>query len=313
MADRTNRRSSATRRAFLQRTTGGLAAAGAVAHWASSGGAAAGDSAGEPASRILTSVKWGMIQGPANAVGKFELCRDLGYDGMELDSPLDVRAETIRAASDATKMPVHGLVNAKHWQVRMSSPDEQVREQAIQIMERAIRDARDFGGFAVLLVPGKVGGSDETHDHVWQRSIECIRRVLPLTSRLGIHILIENVWNGFCEQPEQLRDYLDEISSPWVGAYFDIGNAVKFAPSEHWIRTLGRRIVKLDVKDWGQSNGFCKIGDGDVNWPEVRRALAEIDFSGWSTAEVQGGDRQRLADILARMNRTLRPDLARDK
>lgn len=163
-----------------------------------------------------------------------------------------------------------------------------------------------MGGDSVLLVPGRVAGENETHDHVWNRSIEQIRLVLPLASRLGVRILIENVWNGFCETPEKFRDYLDEINSPWVGAYFDIGNVRKFSPSENWIRVLGKRIVKLDVKDWSKKNGFCKIGDGDVNWPEVCKALDEIAFRGWCTAEVGGGKKERLNDIAERMNRVLR-------
>ena len=284
--------------------TGALATAGPLSSSARAG--AAHDSPGE-LGPLYMSVKWGMIQGQETVLDRFQVCRELGYDGMELDSPVSIAAREIRAASEATGMPVHGLVNAKHWSVRMSSPAEKTRDEAVSIMERALQDAHDFGGFSVLLVPGKVGGSDETHDHVWERSIGCIRRVLPLASRLGVRILIENVWNGFCETPEQLRDYVDEIASPWVGVYFDIGNVVKFSPSEDWIRTLGNRIVKLDVKDWGKQNGFCKIGDGDVHWAEVRQALAEIRFNGWCTAEVGGGDRERLADILARMNRTLRP------
>ena len=132
-----------------------------------------------------------------------------------------------------------------------------------------------------------------------------ICQVLPTAAALGVRVLIENVWNGFCETPEQLRDYLDEIDSPWVGAYFDIGNAQKFASPAAWIRTLGGRIVKLDVKDWGVANGFCKIGDGDVDWPAVREALGEIGYSGWCTAEVTGGGRDRLADIAERMDTVL--------
>ena len=162
-----------------------------------------------------------------------------------------------------------------------------------------------FGGFSVLLVPGKVIGPDENHDHVWQRSITAIRKVLPLASKLGVRVLIENVWNGFCETPDQMRDYIDEICSPWVGAYFDIGNCRKFGFSEDWIHTLGPRIVKLDCKDWGDTEGFCRIGDGDVNWQEVRNALATIGFSGWCTAEVTGGGRDELADISQQMNRVL--------
>lgn len=254
---------------------------------------------------VLRSVKWGMIQTDGSVLEKFQLCKELGYDGMELISPTEISAKEIRAASEATEMPVHGLVDMKHWQIRLSSPDSQVRASGQQILDQAIADAKAFGGDSVLLVPGKVGGDDETHDHVWNRSIVEIRKSIPLAARLGVRILIENVWNGFCETPEQLKDYVDEIGSPWVGVYFDIGNAQKFAPSEQWIKTLGARIVKLDIKDWGKENGFCKIGDGDVDWKAVNEALMEIHFSGWSTAEVKGGDRERLEDIAKRMERVL--------
>ena len=106
---------------------------------------------------------------------------------------------------------------------------------------------------------------------------------------MGIHILVETVWNGFCYKPEQFRDYLDEINNPWVGAYYDIGNMQKFAPAHEWIRVLGSRTVKLDVKDWGKKNGFCRLGEGDVDWDRVRVELKALDFSGWATRE--GSDR----------------------
>lgn len=255
--------------------------------------------------RFYKAVKWGMIQIDAPPLDKFQLCKELGFDGMELESPVDATTEELLAAARATQMPIHGLVDMKHWELRLSSPDEAVRQQGREFLEQGIRDSKTWSGSTVLLVPGKVTGDDETHDHVWKRSITEIRKVLPLASRLGIRILIENVWNGFCETPELLRDYLDEIESPWVGAYLDIGNVRKFGPSEDWVRVLGKHTVKLDIKDWGKSNGFCKIGDGDVNWPAVCEALAEIDYSGWCTAEVKGGGRERLADISARMDRVL--------
>lgn len=255
--------------------------------------------------RIFKSVKWGMIGGDGSVLEKFELCKRLGYDGMELEAPSRHNLDEVLAASAVTGMPVHGTVGQKHWSVRLSSPDASVREEAREDLLTGLADTKNYGGDTILLVPGKVGGADETHDDVWNRSIEQIRLVLPTAAKLGVRVLIENVWNGFCETPEQLRDYLDEIDSPWVGAYFDIGNVRKFGPSEDWIRVLGERIVKLDVKDWGQSNGFCKIGDGDVNWPAVREALAEIGFTGWCTAEVGGGGRERLAEIATNINRVL--------
>lgn len=255
--------------------------------------------------RIYKSVKWSMIQEQASVKEKFALMKKLGFDGMELESPIGLDVAEVRAASEATEMPVHGVVNMKHWQVRLSSPEPKVRERSIKVLKKCLRESADFGGDSVLLVPGKVGGKDETHDQVWQRSIASIRQTLPLASRLGVRILIENVWNGFCETPELMRDFIDEINSPWVGCYFDIGNVQKFSPSAQWIRTLGSRIVKLDVKDWGKQTGFCKIGDGDVDWPEVRVALEEIDFTGWCTAEVNGGGRDRLEEIGTRIDQYL--------
>lgn len=247
-----------------------------------------------------------MINIDGSVVEKFQLCKDLGYSGMELISPLsDFSIADVTAASRSTGMRVHGVVDMKHWDTRLSSPDEKVRAQAVAHLKQAILDCHAMGGFSVLLVPGKVNGVEETHEQVWSRSIQGIQQVLPLASELGVRILIENVWNGFCETPDAMRDYLDEIDNPWVGAYFDIGNVRKFGPSEDWIHKLGRRIVKLDVKDWSEKDGFCKIGDGDVGWPEVRKALAAIGFSGWCTAEVTGGGVEQLSDIHRRMTEVL--------
>ena len=255
--------------------------------------------------RIFKSVKWGMIKAGANPLEKFQLQKELGYDGIELVSPTDVTAVDVSVAKDRTGMPVHGVVDMVHWDKRLSSPDASVRDFGRGALEKAIVDCSNFGGSSVLLVPGKVEGPKETHEDVWERSIVEIRKVLALAAHRGVRVLIENVWNGFCEKPEQLRDYLDEINSPWVGAYFDIGNHQKFGGAVSWVKVLGHRIVKLDVKDWGVSDGFCKIGDGDVDWAGVRKELAAIDFSGWCTAEVRGGGRDRLQDVAQRMNRVL--------
>ncbi|MEN1681154.1 MAG: sugar phosphate isomerase/epimerase family protein [Planctomycetota bacterium] len=289
------------RRDFLQASAAGAACAAASSAHAAPVEAPAGSNAG----KIYKSVKWGMIKTDGDVASKFALCKELGYDGMELVSPGGPSAEEARAAAEATGMPIHGVVDMRHWQIRLSSPSAETRDEGRAILEQAIRDCHAYGGDTVLLVPGRVAGDAETHDHVWNRSIPQIRKVLPTASKLGVRVLIENVWNGFCKQPDELRDYVDAIDSPWVGVYFDIGNAQRFAPSEEWVRTLGRRIVKLDVKGWGQEGGFGKIGDGDVDWPAVREALAEIGFSGWCTAEVGGGGKERLAEIADRLNRSL--------
>lgn len=270
------------RRSFLKSSA--LSAAGvSVASIANAQGDQAGSKPGPNLKgRIFKALKGGQ-KGGESAEAFFERLKALGYDGVESGNA--GKAEEYRAAAAKTGIRVHGLVNGGHWGTRLSDPDPAVREKGRKNLENAIRNSHLLGGSSVLLVPGAVKGDKENHDHVWERSIEQIRKVIPLASHLGVRVLIETVWNGFCESPEKFRDYIDEFDNPWVAAYFDIGNMQKFAPAEEWIRTLGNRTVKLDIKDWGVKNGFCRLGEGDVDWDKVRTALDEVGFSGWATRE----------------------------
>lgn len=265
--------------------------------------------------QLRFAVKWGMVNIDGSVEEKFRLLKSIGYDGVELDSPGGPDVAEVRAASAATGLPVHGLVDSVHWNIRLSDPDPAVREKGRLALENAIRDSKAYGGSSVLLVPGVANNKEsENQQQCWERSIEQIHKALPLAAELGIHILIENVWNHFCydhgggddQSAEQLAAYIDAINSPWVGVYFDIGNHRKYGKPEEWIRTLGRRIVKCDVKDWGKQAGWAKIGEGDVEWSAVQSALRDIGFTGWCTAEVGGGGEDRLRDIKARMDRCLR-------
>ncbi len=272
-----------SRRQFL--TTSTLTAAGTVATTSLSAQDAAPGAGKGPSltGRIFKAVKGGK-KGGETPLQFFERLKKLGFDGVESGNA--GQAAAYAEATEKTGVMFHGLVCGWHWgATRLSSPDAAARARGLAQMEKNIRDTYRLGGSAVLLVPGKVGGANETHEHVWDRSIAEVRKILPLASRLGIRVLIETVWNGFCESPAVFRDYIDAFDSPWVGAYFDIGNMQKFAPAEEWIRTLGNRNVKLDIKDWGRKNGFCRLGEGDVDWDKVRTALKEVGFSGWANRE----------------------------
>jgi L-ribulose-5-phosphate 3-epimerase len=268
-----------TRRRFL--TTASLATVGALTASQTIAQKAKGTGPSLDG-HIFKAVKGGR-KGGESPLDFFNRLKGLGFHGVESGNVNE--AEAYAAASAETGVMFHGMVCGWHWGTRLSSPDEATRAKGLANLRKNILDTHRLGGSAVLLVPGKVSGPSETHEHVWHRSIAQVRQVLPLASRLGVRVLIETVWNGFCESPEKFRDYLDAFNNPWVGAYFDIGNMQKFAPAEEWIRTLGNRTVKLDIKDWGRKNGFCRLGEGDVDWDQVRVALKEVGFSGWATRE----------------------------
>ncbi len=267
-------------------------------------------SAGEGPSfkgRIYKAVKVSMVEGSSSLLDTFKMSRDAGFEGISLFAPDRFDLTKARRAAEKTGVMVHNVNNAVHWQTRLSDPDPEVRKKALAAMEGAIQFAHDAGGSSILQVVGKVTDpKKENHRQVWDRSIEQIRKALPLASRLGVRILCENVRNGFCKRAERWRAYLDTIGDPWVGAFYDIGNHQSFGGSPHWVRTLGDRIVKLDVKGHKEeADENCDIFQGDVDWAGVRRELASLRFTGWATAEVSGGGPKRLEEVSRRMSRAL--------
>ena len=169
--------------------------------------------------RILKSIKFGMFGEKLSIAEKFRVLEEIGYDGVELNSPGGVNKDEALAASRETGFPIHGVVDSIHWGTRLSSPDKATRRKGLEGLKTAIRDTSKVGGSAVLLVPGAVrDAKNENAEQVWDRSIEQIHFAIPLAAKLGIHILIENVWNGFLYDPkgdnnqtaDQLAKYLDE-------------------------------------------------------------------------------------------------------
>jgi hexulose-6-phosphate isomerase len=311
-----------SRRGFLQSTL--AAAAGATAVAARAGplfaaddpgsakpGAAPAPAAGEAAKpagpKLKKAVKFDMIKIKGSIEDKFNLIKSLGFLGVEIDSPSGVNKEEAVAARDKTGIQIHGVIDSVHWEIRLSDPDQKVRAKGLEALKGALHDAKTYGATTVLLVPGKVSDDkNENFDQVWSRSHEEIVKVLPLAKELGVKIAIEVVWNNFITKPEQFVKYIDEFKDPNLGGYFDMSNMVKFGvPDSQWVRALGPRLLKFDFKGYSKTKGWVPIGEGDEDWPEVLKALDEIGYHGWATAEVSGGGEKELRDVAERMNKVL--------
>ena len=249
--------------------------------------------------RIRKAVKYHMITEDLSVEDKFRLLQDLGFDGVEPRAAVKPeQRELVRQlakASERTGLPIHGVVHS-------SNPN----------IEDAIDQAKYFGATSVLHVVRYDRSLSYQKNHEQTQAI--LRRAAVHAAKQKILILIENVWATFLIEPNAMKQYVDTLQSDWVQVYFDVGNVVRWGWPQHWIEVLGKRIRKLDIKEYdlaiamneGMRKGFSiPLGEGSVDWKKVRQELLAIDYRGWATAEVRGGDRRRLAEISEQMDRVL--------
>lgn len=276
------------RRAFL--TASAAASAALLSHPTTA-------RAGQFTGRIRKSLKWGMVTGAKGLplTDTFRKLRECGFDGVEPNLAHVTDGDAWLAASKASGLIIDGTVAAR-----------------TESLADGIDLTKKLGGDSMLVV----ARYDQKQSLVtnWNRSRDQLKEAAPHAQQQQIKLLVENVWATFLISPFDMARFIDEIGSPWVQVHFDVGNMMRWGVAEHWAEVLGRRAQKLDIKEWRQEQamktGLAKgfdvgIGDGDINWPAVRRELAKINFTGWAAAEVKGGDWAHLTDIAKRMDRVL--------
>ena len=293
--------STIDRRSFLAATA---AASAATALRPAPARAVAG---GGPRKALVVS----MISDKLAWADRFKVARDAGFEGVELHTVTDPKeADAIKAALEGSGITVHSIMNSDHWKYPLSSADPEVVAKSVAGMETSLRNAKFFGCDSVLLVPAVVNPETGYQD-AWTRSQKVVReKILPLATELKVTIGMEEVWNKFLLSPRELGQYVDEFKSPYVKAYLDVGNMLFYGYPQDWVRTLGKRIWRMHLKDFklersGGKFAWKNLGEGDIDWPAVRKAMAEVGYTGWVTCEVEGGDAAYLKDLGTRVDRFL--------
>ena len=267
----------------------------------------------KPKRALKKAIMWSTIGFPGTILEKFQAVKAAEFEGIEPMSHMN--QDEVLQAFDATGLKAASVCCATHWKKEsiLSSPDPEARAKGLEGLKQSLRDAKRYGANSVLLVPGAVR-DEVTYEECWERSIAEIRKALPECEATGVKIAVENVWNNFIMKPEQAKAYLDEINSPLVGWHFDIGNMIRYCPSEEWIKVLGNRILKLHIKEYsakldehGKAPGFTvKLTEGDNHWPAIMEELDKCGYSGWGITEqpgVQAKDAEALKDLSERVDK----------
>lgn len=301
-----------SRREFLKSTVTAACSAGLGA-WGSAelfgASHASGSAHVNPAGASLP-IKKGlvldMLPARLSYAERMKLARDVGFEVVQAPTTADEHeAEDIKKAADGVNIRIDSVMNMDHWKCPLSSGDPAVVKKSLAGMRTSLHNAKLWGSDAVLLVPAVVNAQTSYLD-AWSRSQTQIRKLLPLAEELKIVIAIEEVWNKFLLSPLEMAKYIGEFQSPWIQAWFDVGNVMFYGYPQDWIRTLGKSIVKVHLKDFKRKeNGYewVNLGDGDVDWEAVREAFRGIGYAGSAICELQGGDETYLRDVSRRVDR----------
>src|SRR5206468_8029546 len=239
---------------------------------------------------------------------RFKMVRDSGFEVVQaLTEPDERKAQEMKQAADAANVRIDSVMNVDHWQYPLSSSDPAVIDKSLNGMRTSLRNAKLWGADVVLLVPAVVNSQTSYRD-AWTRSQTQIRKLIPFAQELNVVIGIEEVWNKFLLSPVEMAQYVDEFRSPWIQAWFDVGNVVLYGYPQDWIRTLGKRTVKVHLKDFKRKEGgyaWVNLGEGDVDWPAVRAAFTAVGYAGSVIADLDVVDAAYLRDVGRRIDRLL--------
>jgi len=296
---------SETRRQFLKSSA---AAAGAAMLGGTVGRALTAATPPQATLPIKKGILLSMLPTTLSYGERLKLAHEIGFEVLQAPTePDERRAEELRKAADTTQIRIDSVMNMDHWKYPLSSDDPAVVGKSLAGMRTSMRNAKLWESDAVLLVPAVVNPQTSYRD-AWMRSQKQIRTLIPMAEELKVVIAIEEVWNKFLLSPLEMATYIEEFRSPWIKAWFDVGNVVFYGYPQDWIRTLGKSIAKVHLKDFKRKDGgyaWVNLGDGDVDWPAVRQAFAEIGYSGSAIVELEKGAEAYLRDVSRRVDKLL--------
>lgn len=252
---------------------------------------------------ILKSINyWSMsggLEGTLEVSAFLNAAKKYGYDAVELCigetgalglDATESRCKEIAQEADALGLIIPSTASGLYWGRALGDATVAARCQAQEDLQKMIRISGWLGAKTHLTIPGAVevfflpDREILEYSHVWKYATSGLKEALPVAADAGVRLGIENVWNKFLLSPIEMLRFLEQFDSPFIGSYLDVANVLPFGYPEQWLRILRDKIVGIHFKDFrkavGTIEGFVDLLEGDVNWPEVVKAIDEIGYSG---------------------------------
>ena len=237
----------------------------------------------------------------------FEWAKNAGFAGVELlmleDGLWGVTTSTpekeILELSKRTGVDLASMTLGPGWcKHLLTSKAAESRKLAVHNVERMIESCHRLGIGALLAVNGAfdLSWADPAwepcteflpYDEAYDAALDGFKQLAPIARDAGVIVAVENI-SGFMSSPLEYRNFIDSIGSEFVQSFFDIGNVASLGDPVDWIYVLNKRIRNIHIKDYRRNgSAYVDLLAGDcIDWPRVRKALLDINYSHYVIAEM---------------------------
>jgi len=229
---------------------------------------------------------------------RFRLAADAGFDFVEIS--IDETPERLERLS--WKLPerlafgqearlagitVPSMCLSGHRKFPFGSADPAIRAESMRIMEAAIHFAVDTGIRVIQLA-----GYDVYYEPSTQESrrlyLAGMRAALELAARHQVMLALEIMDTTFLNSITKYRLLKEQLPSPWLAVYPDIGNLSAWGNDmEHELSNGIDQIVGLHIKETrsvlpGTTGTFRDVpfGDGNVDFVHSFSILKRLGYAG---------------------------------
>ena len=234
------------------------------------------------------------------------ILKGAGYDGLDLtltrlsregadsyifsgDSAISYAEQVKKWADDA------GIVFSQGhtpFDFNWSNPNE-FEDRFVPLTIKGLEICATVGADIVVVHPFNYGENGKNREEIFDINMKFYRRLIPVAKDLGIKIALENLFRddpkrtshlpSTCGTEEDFIRYMDTLDSEYIVGCLDLGHAsIAGIEPQDFIRALGHdRLKALHVHDNSyNSDGHTLPGLGKMDWEEITRALAEINYDG---------------------------------
>lgn len=204
-------------------------------------------------------------------------------------------------------MPIRTMCLSGHRKYPIGSEKAQVREQGMQIMEKALLLADDLG-IRMIQLAGYDVYYEQGNERTRRFFLENLRKAAHMAAARGILLGFETMETEFMNTVQKAMDYVHRVDSAYLNIYPDLGNITNAAATHHTdvredLETGRGRLIAMHLKETAPGK-FREIpfGTGHVDFEAgirkawklgVRRYVTEFWYTG-------NGDWERDLDYAAR-------------